>query len=167
MRWERMEIIEHVVDVLNSGYVKCGDRERRECAKQAALIVKTLTQLDPDSNTSNVGGREPADCSSDSRVIRRREYLVEESRDPANCSLDFKGAGGHETEVFRKNSFLKSNMLPENTYNSQNFEVKRSHGFQRVCRAPPRGKDSITTPSRRIRLVPVRVSNSYNGSQAV
>ncbi|KAG5863037.1 hypothetical protein JTB14_038335 [Gonioctena quinquepunctata] len=62
---------------------------------------------------------------------------------------------------------FKSNMLPENLYNSQNFEVKRSHGFQRVCRAPSREKDSITTSSRRIRRVPVSVFYNYDGSQAV
>ncbi|KAG5871862.1 hypothetical protein JTB14_027740 [Gonioctena quinquepunctata] len=83
---------------LNSGYVKCGDRERRECTEQAALIVKTLIQLNTDSNTSNVGGQDPADGSSDSKVIRRRKVLGEESRDPANCSSDFKGAGGHKTQ---------------------------------------------------------------------
>ncbi|KAG5867994.1 hypothetical protein JTB14_007822 [Gonioctena quinquepunctata] len=63
-----------VLGSLNSGYVKYGDRERRECAEQAALIVKTLTQLDTDSDTSNVGGRDPANCSSDSKVIRRKRY---------------------------------------------------------------------------------------------
>ncbi|KAG5861333.1 hypothetical protein JTB14_014941 [Gonioctena quinquepunctata] len=48
-------------------------------------------------------------------------------------------------------------MLPENLYKSQNFQIKRSHGFQRVCRAPPRERDCITTSSRCICLVPVRV----------
>ncbi|KAG5861926.1 hypothetical protein JTB14_024678 [Gonioctena quinquepunctata] len=56
------------------------------------------------------------------------------------------------------------NMLPENLYNPQNFEVKRFHGFQRVCRAPPREKDSITTSSCRIRRVPVSVFYNYDGS---
>ncbi|KAG5864537.1 hypothetical protein JTB14_007592 [Gonioctena quinquepunctata] len=136
MRWERMlinEVLgasfiqgnEHSAHYWRSesmslrfefGLVKCGDRERRECAEQAALIVKTLIHLIPIQPQT--------------------------------------------TKVFRKNSFLQSNMLPENLYNSQNFEIKRSHGFQRVCRAPSREKDSITTSSRRIRLVPVRVFNS-------
>ncbi|KAG5879948.1 hypothetical protein JTB14_019312 [Gonioctena quinquepunctata] len=64
----------------------------------AALIVETLTQLDTNSDTSNVGGRDPADCSLDFKVIRRRKVLGEESRNPANCSSDFKGAGGHKTQ---------------------------------------------------------------------
>ncbi|KAG5867995.1 hypothetical protein JTB14_007823 [Gonioctena quinquepunctata] len=79
-------------------------------------------------------------------------------------SVDENGSQSISVKVFRKNSFLQSNMLPENLYNSQIFEVKRSHGFQRVCRAPPREKDSITTSSRRIRLVPVRDFNSCDGS---
>ncbi|KAG5861720.1 hypothetical protein JTB14_012830 [Gonioctena quinquepunctata] len=101
------------------------------------------------------------------------KYLGEELRDSANCSSDFKGAGGHKTQggycdsspdsrilltfgtrgtypekcdlisvcpktsvvengsqsisvkVFRKNSFSRSNMLPENLYNSQ---ISKSRG---------------------------------------
>ncbi|KAG5867997.1 hypothetical protein JTB14_007825 [Gonioctena quinquepunctata] len=160
------------------------DEDDRRSRASLAVSKSTLGPV-PGAQSENNGGANP-ELSTMSRLESLMSFVKSEVENEERISLAAEGFGlnsgksRHEksnkpvlnessiptatVEVFRKNSFLQSNMLPENLYNSQIFEVKRSHGFQRVCRAPPREKDSITTSSRRIRLVPVRVFNSCDGS---
>ncbi|KAG5868000.1 hypothetical protein JTB14_007828 [Gonioctena quinquepunctata] len=91
---------------------------------------------------------------------------------PENCenfvcpktSVVENGSQSISVEVFGKNSFSKSNMLPENLYNSQNFEVKRSHGFQSLpCTSKRKGQQNHFFSSHSSGSLS-EFFNSYDGS---